>query len=171
MRLKLFNFDFIIEYSFLLLLSFALLLGAQDIALLLLFSSLHELGHIIALLCLGGKIDKLTLSFYGLALKYSSSLTNIKEFTVIICGPIVNLFLYFILKDDINLLLFILNILPVYPLDGGRALRIGLPKISKPISIVTLAVIIVFSFYLIICYHSFSLILISCYLLAYSLLF
>lgn len=171
MKLRLFNFDFVIEYSFFLLLSFALLLGAKDIAYLLLFSSLHELGHIIALLCVGGRIDKLTLSFYGLALRYSSALSSIKELLVIISGPIVNLILYIILKDDINLLLFALNILPVYPLDGGRIFRICMPKASKPVSVITLIIIIAFSIYSLIFYHSFSLILISLYLLAYSLFF
>ncbi len=171
MKLRLFNVDFVIEYSFFLLLSFALLFGAKDISYLLLFSSLHESGHIIALLCLGGKIDKLTLSFYGLALRYSSALSSIRELMVIICGPLVNFILYIIIRDDINLLLFILNILPIYPLDGGRILRICLPKLSKPISIIALVAVIAFSLYLIIFYHSFSLILISLYLLAYSLFF
>lgn len=171
MKIRVFGFDFFLEYSFLLMLSFAIIFGAEDIGYLLLFSSLHEIGHIAALMLVGGKVSRLTLSFYGLALKYDTKLSNIREIIVILFGPLVNLILYIILKDDINLILFALNILPIYPLDGGRIIKILLPDASRIISIVSLIIVTVFSVYLIIVYHSFSMILISVYLLAYSILF
>lgn len=171
MRIRVFDFYFVLEYSFLLMLSFGIIFGTQEIGLLLLFSSLHEMGHIIALIAVGGKIDRITLSFYGLALKYNCQLSNIKELIVIMLGPVVNLVFYIIFKDDINLILFVLNILPIYPLDGGRIIKILLPRVSKLISIITLILLICFSLYIIIVYHSFSLILISVYLLAYSILY
>ena len=169
MKIKVFGFDFILEFSFLLILCFGIILGARDLVMLLLFSCLHELGHVFALLSVGGKIDTLTLSFYGLALKYNSGLCDIKELFVILCGPLVNLILYLFLKDDINLILFCLNIVPVYPLDGGRIARIVFPKASIYISAVTLVLLCVLSLYMIVFYKSFSLILISCYLVAYSI--
>lgn len=169
MKLRLFNFDLVIEFSFLLIISFALAFGADNVIGLLVFSSLHEIGHIIALLSVGGKIDNITLSFYGLALNYSCMLSRNKELLVIICGPLLNFVLYLVLKNEINLLLFVINSLPIYPLDGGRILAMVFPKWSRAVSIVTLVMISVLSLYLIVFYKSFSLVLISLYLIVYSL--
>lgn len=60
-----------------------------------------------------------------------SNLLSIKKLVIAISGPFVNLifiaiFIYF--KQDsvliyINILIFIFNMLPIYPLDGGRILK------------------------------------------------
>lgn len=170
MKLRIYGFDFVIEYSFLLLISFAVLLNAKDLEHLLLFSALHEIGHITALTILGGRIDRLTLSFYGLALKYSTELSALKEFFVVISGPLVNYLLFLLFGDEINLLLFVINVLPVYPLDGGRVAKILLPNAYKYVSAASLLISLIFSIYLLMTYHSFSLVLIFCYLLVYNIL-
>lgn len=151
------------------MLSFGIILGAEDIASLLLFSSLHELGHFAVLMICGGRADSLTLSFYGLALKYSTPLSRGRETLVLITGPLINLVLYLILRDDINLLLFIINMLPIYPIDFGRIIRLYNYKISKILGIVILIILVVLSLYLLIFYKSFSLIFIVCYLIVYSI--
>lgn len=151
------------------MLSFGIILGAEDIASLLLFSSLHELGHFAVLMICGGRADSLTLSFYGLALKYSTPLSRGRETLVLIAGPLINLVLYLILRDDINLLLFIINMLPIYPIDFGRIIRLYNYKISKILGIVILIILVVLSLYLLIFYKSFSLIFIVCYLIVYSI--
>lgn len=160
-----------IDYSFILVLSFAALFGAENLLCLLLFSALHELSHLSMLIMFRGRPDSLTFSFYGLALRYRSTLSRFKEFAVISAGPIMNLILYLILRDDINLILFALNILPVYPLDGGRLLMLFSFRISNAVSRFFLIVIIFLSIYMIIEYKSFSLMLISIYLTAYSILY
>lgn len=151
------------------MLSFGIILGAEDIADLLLFSSLHELGHLIALILCGGRADSLTLSFYGLALKYSTLLSRTRESFVLIAGPIVNLVLYLLFRNDINLLLFILNMLPVYPIDFGRIIRLYNYNLSKILGVISLIALVILSLYLLICYKSFSLIFIVCYLIVYSI--
>ena len=158
-----------IDYSFILVLSFAALFGAENLLCLLLFSALHELSHLSMLIMFRGRPDSLTFSFYGLALRYRSTLSRFKEFAVISAGPIMNLILYLILRDDINLILFALNILPVYPLD--RLLMLFSFRISNAVSRLFLIVIIFLSIYMIIEYKSFSLMLISIYLTAYSILY
>lgn len=163
--------DIRIEFSFILVLSFAVLSGADGLLYLLLFSGVHELGHFIALYACGGKADSLTFSFYGLALKYSSQLTRVKEFFVILAGPAINLILYIFLKDDINLILFAINILPIYPLDGGRILRLFYDRAAAIISRVCLVLITLLSVYLIIEYKSFSLLLIAVYLIIYGIMY
>ena len=160
-----------IEFSFILMLCFAIVLGADSIAYLLLFSAFHELGHFAVLLAFGGKAESLTFSFYGLALKYETKLGRFAETLVILAGPLVNLILYLILRDDINLLLFFVNMLPVYPIDFGRVVKLYFPAFSKVISIVFLVFLSIFSVYLIIVYKSFSLIFITCYLIIYSVLY
>lgn len=169
MKIKLFGIDFILEYSFLLMLSFGIILGAEDIASLLLFSSLHELGHFAALMICGGRADSLTFSFYGLALKYSTVLSTGKETLVLIAGPLVNLALYLVLRDDINLLLFVINMMPIYPIDLGRIIRLYNYKISKILGVITLIILVALSLFLLIFYKSFSLIFIVCYLIVYSI--
>lgn len=158
-----------IEFSFVLVLSFATLLDVNSLMRLLLFSGIHELAHLLMLVLCGGKPDSLTFSFYGLALKYSSRLSRTKELLIILSGPAVNLILYLILKDDTNLILFFLNTLPIYPLDGGRILNLYSYRISNLISKVFLILIMVLSFYMIIEYKSFSMLLIAVYLTAYSI--
>ena len=169
MRFRLFNVDFIIEYSFFLMLSFAVILGANDLSDLLLYSSLHELSHIIMLISFGGRPDSVRLSYYGLALKYSDCLPVFKEICVLLAGPLANLILYFITKKEINFLLFVLNFLPIYPIDMGRAIRLISLRASKILSLVTLILLIALSIYVLICYKSFSLIFITCYLFVYSI--
>lgn len=136
---------------------------------MLIFSSVHELSHLLVLLITGGSPDSIKLSFYGIALKYSCKLSRIREFAVIIAGPMINFILYLFLKDDINLMLFILNIFPVFPLDGGRILELFSYKLSAVTGKIFLAILIIVSLYLIIFYHSFSLFLISIYLIFYSI--
>lgn len=138
---------------------------------MLFFSGVHELAHLTLLILFGGRPDSLTFSFYGLALRYSSALSGLKEFFVILAGPAVNLILYLILGDDINLILFALNILPVYPLDGGRILSLFSCRLSNTVSRIFLILILILSVYLIVEYKSFSLLLIAVYLTAYSILY
>lgn len=165
------NCKITIEFSFILVLAFAVFLGVDNLLYLLLFSGIHELSHFIVLLICKGRPDSLTFAFYGLALRYSSCLSRFREFLVILAGPIVNLILYLILRDDTNLILFAINILPVYPLDGGRLLRLYSYRVSNGISKLFLILIIILSVFLIVKYQSFSLLLIAVYLTAYSILY
>lgn len=148
-----------------------ILLKADSLMELLLFSSLHELGHLTCLYLCKGSADEIRLAFYGFAVKYSCVLQRYKEFLVILCGPAVNLILYIIFRDEINLLLFIVNILPIYPLDGGRLVNILFPSLTKYLSAFFLVCLITLSIIILVKFNSFSLILICVYLLVYSVLY
>lgn len=168
MRIKFFGFYLIVEYSFFLMLSFALLLGAESIVDLLIYSALHEFGHFFMLIICGGRPDSLRLSYYGLALKYSSQLSKAKESLVLLAGPLVNLLFYVLMRNEINLLLFVLNMLPVYPIDFGRVIRLFSYRLSRVLGCITLVLLIPLAVYMLIAYKSFSLIFIVCYLIIYS---
>lgn len=160
-----------IEYAFILVLSFSVLLGANNILEVLLYSALHEAAHFIALVMFGGKAESLVFSFYGLALKYESRLQKWQEIIVIAAGPLTNLLLYFLLKNDVNLMLFFINALPVFPLDGGRILQLFSYRISKFVSGAMLVVLYVLALLLIVFCKSFSLFLITVYLTFYAIFY
>lgn len=158
-----------IDFSFILILCLAVFSGYDNAILILIFSVLHEFGHLSALLLFGVHPYLIEFSFFGAGIKYESTLSLFKEAVVYLCGPAVNLLFYIFLKDDINLFLFILNILPVFPLDGGRIVSLIFPKAEKAITAVLLFISFAFSIHLIINSHSVSLFLVTCYLILFNL--
>ena len=169
MEISIKSFKLKIEFSFILILSAALMLGAYNALWFLLFSALHELGHIASLYLLGAKIERLTLSCYGAALKYKNCLSPWREAVTALAGPAVNLALFAVFKDDINLLLFVLNMLPVFPLDGGRALRALLPRVQPLLGFIFLALLTVCSVYILIEFKIFGLFAVCVYLWSVNL--
>ncbi len=149
----------------------ALLLEADNLLELLIFSSLHEIGHLAALYISGGKADEIKLSFYGFAIKYSVKLKRNREFLVLLAGPAVNLVLFILFRNGINLMLFLFNILPIYPLDGGRILNLYMIKVNRYISFIFLFFLFCLSFYLLFKFGVFSMLLICFYLTVYSIMY
>lgn len=130
MRFKLFDVEFEISFLFFAVVCTALFANNFDFLYVLLFSSLHEAGHIFSLYLFKGKADKIILSFYGIGLKHSSDLTVFEEIVFLMSGIIVNLMISaFNVKRDINLALTLINALPVYPLDMGRCLKLVFEKL------------------------------------------
>ena len=101
--------------------------------------TLHELAHFIAAVLIGLKTDRLVFYPYGVNLrlknKFIQSIAD--EIILYLAGPLANcimaipaLALYSIHKNPFlqvfyvgNILFFIANMLPVYPLDGGVLLK------------------------------------------------
>ena len=175
MKFKLFDIEFEVSFLFFVIICTALIANNYDFIYVLLFSSLHELGHIVSLYLLGGKADKITISFYGIGLKHSSDLPVSREILFLLSGILINLlFVMLNVKRDINLALLVINALPIYPLDMGRCLKLVLEKyfdfrisyfFMYVLSAVALVLLVGYSFYC----KKFSLLIISAYL-AYWLL-
>lgn len=127
--------------------------GLGVAAALLLFASVlvHELGHCLVALRYRIPIAQITLFIFGGMAQIKREAPSPKaEFLIAIAGPIVSVALglgFWVLAElpgappalvavsehlrNINLMLAIFNLVPGYPLDGGRVLRAGLWAWSK----------------------------------------
>ena len=93
---------------------------------------IHELCHIAALLLLGGKISSIRISVRGCILE-AASLGDIASLGSILAGPAGSLALLLfsgVLPKIAVCGLFhgLYNLLPLLPLDGGRALQLLLNR-------------------------------------------
>lgn len=142
-----------------------------------LFILMHELSHMIMAIILDVDIQEISLMPIGVNAKYEGKISNKKELFVSLAGPIASMIfailynnkLYFI----INICIFSFNILPIYPLDGGRILRIILKfifgdrigiKVSQYISCILIFVLLVISIFLVLYYKYFFLLLLTLYI-------
>ena len=100
---------------------------------------LHELGHSIVASSMGYKLKKIKLMPFGAIVcgKYQN-VENLQEIKIALAGPLTNILvsvffvaLWWVIPDiyaftdvivEANLSLAIINLLPVFPLDGGRVL-------------------------------------------------
>ena len=155
-----------IEFSFLIIIAFSLLLKINNVLFVLLFASLHEAGHIISLLLFKCKPDCVTFSFYGIAMKHSAKLGIFEETVFLLSGALVNLLLaLFGIFKEINIMLAAVNLLPVIPLDGGRALSLIIStKAMRCVSALTLLILFLYAVLIM----NYSLFFISIYILIYS---
>lgn len=100
---------------------------------------LHEGGHYVVSSSMGYELNRITLMPYGAVLSgYTGDVTVKDEIKIALAGPTVSGFLavfftalwwlfpsvypYTDLAGNSNAALFFVNLLPAYPLDGGRVL-------------------------------------------------
>ena len=115
--------------------------------LIIIFAVIHELGHLVAGLLVGMKPEKIELKPYGVSISfkllpsdYNSKVANankleLKKIFVAIAGPLTNLIIIIIANSMqmellsnlmvvyANILLIVFNLIPIYPLDGGRIIK------------------------------------------------
>ncbi len=158
-----------IDYTFVFILCVAIVFGYDSVLRFVSYCVLHETGHLAALLIAGGKPGTLVFSALGIGLKYDSPLSKASEAFVIFSGPAVNLLLFFAAADEMNLFLALLNLIPVFPLDGGRLLKLLAPRAYVYVSFGILAIITVFAVYLLINHGIFTLLMICVYLFIFNM--
>lgn len=137
---------------FLFLLLFLITSQFEIYIIVMIFAIVHELGHLVAGLALGYKVEEIKLTPMGLRLQFkvkskeynekikNGNRLNVKKAIIAIAGPITNLIIFIVLmllqKLDFtftntyiyqiiiysNILIAIFNMLPIYPMDGGRVI-------------------------------------------------
>lgn len=140
-----------LHISFLIFLAVMLLISPSSFPYILItFASVipHEFGHILAARYYGIKCTQVVLTpFGGMAMLDTIDAHWKQEFWITLCGPLVSLGLglallplglltmdwmpYLLGASIINFVLFVFNLLPVYPMDGGRLLRSALSAVLK----------------------------------------
>lgn len=94
---------------------------------------LHEGGHLLAMRALRMPVQALRFMPFGIEVQRQPTLTSYRrEAVVYLCGPLANLLLLLLslpwcggltLFGAMNLVLFLFNLMPVAPLDGGNLLH------------------------------------------------
>lgn len=90
----------------------------------------HELGHALTAKKLGYGSYGINIGFFAGTAQVDSNMHPRDNIKVVAAGPLVNLVLFLLTINfgipefsSVNLFLFIFNILPVYPMDGGHLLK------------------------------------------------
>ena len=132
------------------------------------FLLLHEMGHMYTARLLGYRFDTIDFMPYGLGLQTNNIYISVKnDILITIAGPMINILFitiivilwwcyptsYYYTLDAyyVNVSILLMNILPIFPLDGGRILmlllkekyRVQTMKIMKVFTIVFIVIFIV----------------------------
>ncbi|MGN1301180.1 MAG: M50 family metallopeptidase [Clostridia bacterium] len=120
---------------FLFIIIFILTKQIQIYVIFILFTLIHEITHAITGIILGLKIKKFAIMPFGFKITFEENKEKrkmpIKKFIIALAGPLINLILMvfaIILKLHTNiiyanLIIAVFNLIPIYPLDGGRILK------------------------------------------------
>ena len=168
-------------------------------AILMFFALIHELGHLLCGVCLGFKPKSIGIIPYGFNLGFEikckdynkkikkGNLLCLKKMLIALAGPITNIICILIivlLKDEIepykyqtaiyaNILLILFNLIPIYPLDGGRVIQeilhitIGLREsysMTKTITNINIIILTAIASILILYYKNIAIFLVIIYL-------
>lgn len=146
------------------------------------FIIMHELSHMIVALLLNVDIQEIVLLPFGATAKYSGNISKIKEFLIALSGPLASFIFAFVYHNSIyykiNILIILLNLIPIFPLDGGRIMKVLLHilfgekignKINKYLNVFFIITFLFFALYMMKQTKNFSLLIIWFYILKISL--
>lgn len=113
--------------AFILLAAMVLIFPLQWVAAVILAAVIHEIWHCIAVCLTGGHIQSVTIGSRGITI-YTQPMAGAQEIICAIAGPVGSLSLLlwarWIPRTAVcGLIHGMYNLLPLLPLDGGRALR------------------------------------------------
>lgn len=171
-----------IHFYLFMFIAYLFLIGKLEIFLIFYISVLiHEIAHVIVALILKVNVTELILLPFGVCATYSENISPRKEIIISFAGPIMSLIMAIFSKDNlisnVNFIIMILNLIPIYPLDGGRLQKNFLIlkykykkgiKISQNISDLFLVILFVFSIIFIVYLKNFYLLFLAFYIYSLS---
>ena len=113
------------------------------------FALVHELGHLASGILLGLKVKSVNIMPFGVSINFEdySNKYIMKKIIIAIAGPLMNLIIVILgicneWEQDIiysNMLIGMFNLIPLYPLDGGRIIKyiVHLTTNSREAEIIT----------------------------------
>ena len=146
---------------------------------------LHELAHLFVAIKRGYSLKKFKLNLFGVSIELTEKIEDKDAFAINIAGPIFNLFLcvtcvalYWLIPNSYkilnvfcisNLTLAFFNLLPIYPLDGGKIFYalLGAKKYKKVEKFIAFALVLV----LIVCFVISCFFKINWFLLLFAIFF
>lgn len=114
---------------------------------IMIFAMLHEIGHLLCGILIGMKPSSIKVMPFGFSISFKPDIEEynykilkgniiaLKKIAIALAGPLVNIiFIIIFYKSNLNivdremiifsnLVILIFNMLPIYPLDGGRILK------------------------------------------------
>ena len=148
------------------------------------FALIHECAHALMGIVLKLKPKTLEIQPFGIGIAFESfENTEKNKMLIALAGPAINIIIAFafmtinIAKSQIivntNLVLAICNLLPIYPLDGGRILKsyisiklgnVEAENITNKIANILLIILTIISIIITIAFHNIGVLLILLYL-------
>ena len=151
-----------LHYSIIIVFLLAFMLGLiKELIIISLALTIHETGHILCLRFFKYKINKIVFYPFGGIINHELKNDFLYKIIIISLGGILlNLLFCFLFKfigfktaSNLNLIMALVNIVPIYPLDGGRVLICLLCyvfpyRISKLLTyIISIALSVLFAIY------------------------
>ena len=187
MKLKIREFNIDIDETVLIVVVLSLLFKPikqyfENYFICYLFIVFHELSHVFVASTFGISTVKLKVSVCGLNIKLSeSNKKTVKWLVIFLAGPISNVVLAIIFSKIkivymINMALAIINLIPIYPLDGYNIFEtiLGIidiknkDKIKKIIEIMVIIILVYIGIYQFVVLKNLSIILMVFYIFIQS---
>lgn len=92
-----------------------------------LFVLMHELSHILVALILKVDVKEIELLPIGINAKYENKISLVRELIISLAGPIASILFAIGFENEVfvfmNICIAVFNLIPIYPLDGGRIVQ------------------------------------------------
>ncbi len=148
-----------------------------------LFVFFHELAHVMVAALFNFELRRINIRISGINAVIKGNIEGLKGMLVYLAGPLSNIILAVAFRNikmifEINIALSIINIVPIYPLDGYNILKlilrlwnseIKLKKLTQNIQKISEILLVIISSFMCFKYYNFSLFLLLVYIKANSL--